>query len=211
MLTTFHVEITRLALGEHFSSKALETIITANRNQDNLRGQIGHHEYHFDNNAFEKSYAYLEEQRALTVSSLMAHDARLAWSAFGRLTHTAQDFYAHSNYIDLWLAHQQEAALPAPSEVDPLDPDLINTRGLRSGKIYALELLSFIPVLKPLIMPILPRDSHGWMNLDSPKQGHNFKYAFQAAVKRTKIEFEITTKGLPEDLFGLFVDKQPGK
>ena len=75
-----------------------------------MRGQIGHDEYHFDNNAFEKSYAYIEEQRALTISSLMANDVFSAWSAFGRLTHTVQDFYSHSNYVDLWLSRQPEGA-----------------------------------------------------------------------------------------------------
>jgi len=56
-------------------------------------------------------------------------------------------------------------------------------------------------------MSILPRDSHGWMNLDSPERGPNFPYAFEAAVKRTKIEFERTTRDLPEDLCALFLDK----
>jgi len=207
MLQQFHVEMMHLSLGEKFSSRALEKIIKANVNQDRLRGQIGHDEYHFDNNAFEKSYAYIEEQRALTVSSLMANDVPSAWSAFGRLTHTAQDFYAHSNYIDLWLSCQPDGAIPTPPEVDPLGPDLIDTRALRSGKVYFLEILTLILPLKPLVMPFLPRDAHGWMNLDSPKQGPNFDFALQAAVKRTKIEFEKTTKGLPEDLLGLFVDK----
>ena len=101
-----------LALDEQCSPRALEMMIKANLNQDNLLGQIGHDEYHFDNNAFEKSYAYIEEQRALTVSSLIAKDAPAAWSAFGRLTHTAQDFYAHTNYIDLWLARQPSGATP---------------------------------------------------------------------------------------------------
>ena len=104
MFTHFHIEMTRLALEDKFSSRALEKIITANVYQDRVRGQIGHDEYHFDNNAFEKSYAYLEAQRALTISALMANDVFSAWSAFGRLTHTAQDFYAHSDYIPRWLA-----------------------------------------------------------------------------------------------------------
>jgi hypothetical protein len=56
-------------------------------------------------------------------------------------------------------------------------------------------------------MPLLPRDSHGWMNLDAPERGSNFKYAFQAAVKRTTIEFKKTVKDLPRDLFRLFVDQ----
>ena len=207
MLRPFHIEMMHLALDDVFSAQALEKIIAANLNQDRLRGQIGHDEYHFDNNAFEKSCAYMEEQRALTVSSLAANDAPLAWSAFGRLTHTAQDFYAHSNYIDLWLAFQPDGAIPTPPEVDPLDPDLINAPALRSGRVYVLELLTLIPILKPFVMRLLPRNAHGWMNLDSPDRGPNFRYAFQAAVKRTKIEFEKTTKDLPEELVALFVDK----
>jgi len=207
MLTAFHIEITRLALREHFSSNALETIIAGNIHQDNLRGLIGHDEYHFDGNAFERANTYLEEQRALTVSSLLAHAAPAAWSAFGRLTHAAQDFYAHSNYIAMWLACQPVGAAPAASEVEPMDPELITAGALRSGKVYWLEALTLIQPLRPLIMPLLPRDSHGWMNLDSPQRGHNFKYAFQAAVKRTTIEFERITRALPQDLLALFVDQ----
>ena len=207
MLKPFHIEMIHIALGDVFSPRALETVIEANLNQDRLRGQIGHDEYHFDNNAFEKSYSYIEEQRALTVSSLMANDVLPAWSAFGRLTHTAQDFYAHSNYIDLWLACQPDGAIPTPPEVPALDPDLIESPALRSGKVYWLEALTFIPPLKPLVMRFLPRNAHAWMNLDAPARGPNFGYAFQAAVKRTKIEFEKTIQDLPEELFGLFVDK----
>jgi hypothetical protein len=204
MLSRYHIEMMHLALGDMFSPRALEKIIKANLRQDRLRGQIGHDEYHFDHNAFDKSYAYIEEQRALTVSSLMARDVPSAWSAFGRLTHTAQDFYAHSNYIDLWLARQPDGA--TPSEVDSMDQELIHSRALRSGKVYYLEVLTFIAPLKPLVMPWLPRDAHAWMNLDSPERGPNFPYAFQAAVKRTRIEFEKTTRDLPEDLLRLFVD-----
>jgi hypothetical protein len=207
MLEQFHVEMMHLVFDGIFSPRALETIIKANLNQDRLLGQIGHDEYHFDNNAFEKSYAYLEEQRALTVSSLMANDAPAAWAALGRLTHTAQDFYAHSNYVDLWLASQPNAS-PAPSEIDPLNPDLLNSPALRSGKVYILELLTLILPLKRFVMPFLPRDAHAWMNLDSPEQGPNFKYAIQGAIKRTKIEFERTTEDFSQELFTLFVDKQ---
>jgi hypothetical protein len=196
-----------LALDDLFSLRALEKIIEANLYQDRLRGQIGHHEYHFDHNAFDKSYAYIEEQRTLTVSSLMANDVPAAWSAFGRLTHTIQDFYAHSNYIDLWLARQPNGTPPVSFEIDPVDPGLIHNHALRSGKVYLREILTFIVPLKRLAMSILPRDAHGWMNLDSPERGPNFPYAFQAAVKRTKLEFERTTKNLTGDLFMLFVDK----
>ena len=207
MLKPFHIEMTRLAIGEQFSLKAFERIIEANLYQDRLLGQIGHDEYHFDGNAFEESYAYVEKQRTLTVSSLMTNDALSAWSAFGRLMHTVQDFYAHSNYIDLWLSCQPDGALPTPAEVDPLDEDLIHTRALRSGRIYLpLDALYFVRPLRRLILRILPRDSHAWMNLDSPEQGPNFLYAFQAAIKRTRLEFNKTASALPQNLLKLFVN-----
>ncbi|HSL43152.1 MAG TPA: hypothetical protein VK897_06950 [Anaerolineales bacterium] len=207
MLEQFHVDIVHIALDDEFSPRAVQKIIEANLYQDRLRGQIGHDEYHFDNNAFEQSYAYIEEQRALTISSLMNNHVPAAWAAFGRLTHTAQDFYAHSNYIEMWLSRQPEGARLAPSDVDAMDPDLLYNPALRSGKVYFLEILTMVVPLKRLVMPLLPRDSHAWLNIDSPERGSNFKYVFQAAVKRTKIEFERTAKELPEDVFGLFIDK----
>jgi hypothetical protein len=207
MLKHIHIEITRSALAGRFSDRALGAIISANLKQDRLLGLLGHHEYHFDSNAFAQSYAYLEEQQALTVSSLEANELPSAWSAFGRLMHTVQDFYAHSNYIDLWLSSQPDGALPTPAEVDPLDEDLIHTRALRSGRIYLpLEALYLVRPLRRLILCILPRDSHAWMNLDSPEQGPNFLYAFQAAVKRTRLEFNKTASALPQNLLKLFVN-----
>ena len=98
--------------------------------------------------------------------------------------------------------------MPTTWEVDPVDLDLLDIRALRSGRIYLpLEALSFVKLLKPLVMPLLPRDSHAWMNLDSPEQGSNFTFAFHAAVKRTKIEFEKTVSGLSQGLVRTFVDK----
>ena len=113
------------SLGTRFSSRAMSTLIYANANQDRLSGQFSHDEYHFDNNAFEKTYAYIEEQRALTVSVLQKNDALSAWYAFGRMTHTLQDFYAHSNDITLWLDRFAVQTPPPSSEVDPVDLTLI--------------------------------------------------------------------------------------
>ena len=208
MLQKYHVQILQQALKGIFSPAALTKIIEANIYQDRVAAQFGHAEYHFDNNAFEKSYAYIEEQRTLVISSLEVDDARSAWSAFGRLTHTAQDYYAHTNYIDLWLAHQWNGTRPDPSEIDPLEPVLIASPALRSGKLYyPLELFGFIKILKPFVLPLLPRDSHAWMNLDSPEQGFKFDYVMSASIKRTLIELAKTNNGLSEDLAKLFVDE----
>ena len=208
MLTQYHIEIMLESLGDRFSPRAISEIIYANARQDRLSGQIGHDEYHFDNNAFEKTYAYIEEQRALTISSLNNNDALSAWSAFGRLTHSKQDFYAHSNYITLWLARFDKQALPASSEVDPVDLTLLNSPDLRSGKVYyPFELLYYIRKTRNFALRFLPKDSHAWMNLDSPEQGFKFDYAMQAAIKRTVIEYEKTTADFSEEMCKLFLDK----
>ncbi len=208
MLQKYHVEILQRALAGTLSPAALAKIIDANVNQDRVSAQLGHDEYHFDNNAFEKSYAYIEEQRSLVVSSLQGEDAPSAWSAFGRLTHTVQDFYAHSNYIDLWLALHTNGSRPAPLLVDPVEPVILEAEVLRSGKLYyPLELFSFIKPLKPIVLPLLPRDSHAWMNLDSPEQGFKFDYVMQASIRRTVIEFERTVKELRQDRVKLFIDR----
>ena len=207
MLTQYHIEIMLASLGGRFSPLAMSVIIQANVGQDRLAGQVGHDEFHFDNNAFEKTYAYIEEQRALVVSSLKSGDANSAWQAFGRFLHSAQDFYAHSNYITLWVSLFDGKPLPPPPEVDPMDPSLIHSPDLRSGKIYLpLDALYFIKRLRPLILRLIPRDSHAWMNLDTPEQGFKFDYAMHAAIKRTVIEFEKTTEGFSEEMCRLFLD-----
>ncbi|HEX2991571.1 MAG TPA: hypothetical protein VHO49_12895 [Anaerolineales bacterium] len=208
MNRVYHIQITTKALEKHFSPAALQKIVEANLYQDRLRGQIGHDEYHFDNNAFEASYSYIEKKRSLVRISLMADDPGTAWKAFGRLTHTAQDFYAHSNYIDLWLARQPEGTRPAPEQVHPMDPDLLHSPELRSGKVYLpWEVFTLVSFLEPTVKRLLPRDSHAWMNLDSPKQGYQFDYAVQAAVKRTGIEFSEITQVLTQSQLQSFLAK----
>ncbi len=208
MLTQYHIEIMLTSLGDRFSPRALSVITHANINQDRLSGQFGHDEFHFDNNAFDKTYAYIEKQRSIVISSVGSGDANSAWRAFGRFLHTVQDFYAHSNYITLWVSRfDKQTLLPSP-EVDPVDPSLLNSPDLRSGKVYyPFELLYFIRKTRAFSLRYLPHDSHAWMNLDSPEQGFKFDYAMQAAIKRTVIEFEKTTEGFSEEMRRLFLDR----
>jgi hypothetical protein len=194
-------------VGDKFSQRALAVIIDANIGVDSLLNQFGHEECHFGDNQFERSRGYIEQQRALIRPVLERGDARAAWRAFGRLTHTAQDFYSHSNYVDLWLACQPNGMVPGASEIDPLDDALIENPSLRSGKMYfPFGYLSFVPGIKNLVIPRMPRDSHAWMNLDSEARGPMFEYAFHGAVKRTRFEFETSVKGLAKELKQLFTD-----
>jgi hypothetical protein len=134
------------------------------------------------------------------------------------MTHTLQDFYAHSNYITLWLARfdysprsgaeRDGQTPPASSEIDPIDLTLIHSPDLCSGKVYyPLEFLYFIRKTRAFSLRWLPRDSHAWMNLDSPEQSFKFDYAMQAAIKRTVIEYEKMTFDFSEEMCKLFLDK----
>jgi hypothetical protein len=207
MLVPIHEEMTREALSARVSPRALEVMIAANRKLDALSGQIGHDEYHFDNNAIDEGHQYINEQRGFVIASLLSPGVLSAWIAFGRLTHTAQDFYAHTNYISLWL-DQHDGTPPAPPEVDPVQKDLVKSPKIYSGKIYfPMDALYFVPFLREFSLVLLPHDSHGKMNLDSPKQGPHFEYARAAAVKRTQHEFEILEKILTPEMFAKFTDK----
>jgi hypothetical protein len=207
MLPFVHEQMTRAALEGRFSARALEIVIAANLRQDSLRGQIGHDEYHYDNNALDESHRYINEQRGYVLACLLAPGVLPAWIAFGRLIHTAQDFYSHTNYIGLWL-EGFDGAPPSAAEVDPLRKDLIQSPALRSGRIYLpLDALYFVPFLRRLAYALLPADSHGRMNLDSPAQGPRFEYARAAAVKRTVHEFELLEKLLTPEMFARFTDR----
>lgn len=205
MLIPIHAEITTKALSGSFSPEILQVIIRANQHQDHLAGQLGHDEFHYDNNQITKSDAYLKQQRELVMDAIKQDDFEQAWMAFGRLLHTAQDLYAHSNYVRLWLSRFPDDNIPAPEEIDPLDERVMKDADLRSGKLYyPLELLSFIPGLDKVVIPHLPEDSHAWMNLDQPARGALFQYAFSAAVKRSRLEFDSIRGRLNENSFQRF-------
>jgi hypothetical protein len=207
MLVTVHVKMMHHALDGLVSARALRRMIGANILVDAIWNQFGRHELHFDDNAFEGGYAYLAEQRGRIGPALESGHAELAWDAFGRLTHTAQDFYSHTNYVDLWAACQPEGMIPPASQIDPLDDTLVNSPALRSGKPYLpLGLLSFVPVVGKWFDPLMPADSHAIMHLDSAARGPMFEYAFQAAIKRTRAEFESLRGLLSVDLMARFTD-----
>jgi hypothetical protein len=209
MLVRHHIEITRQAIGAEVGPRALDVIVRANCAQDGLRYQLGHDHFHFDSNQFEKSYAYIEEQRALVRARLERGDAQSAWQAFGRMIHTVQDFYSHSDYIPRWLSRFDGQTPPAPEEVDPVSSEILQHPGLHSGRLYyPLESLAFIPFLKKTVLPLLHADSHAHMNFDDFDDKGFFDYVFHASIKRTRLEFEKTIAPLSSDLYLLFVESK---
>lgn len=189
MLKDYHIEICQRALGNKFSPKALDILIAANLGQDQIRYQFRHPHFHFDSNAFDAGYAYVEKQRQIVLNTLKSDNVS-AWQAFGRLTHTVQDFYAHSNYIQLWVDSQSNGDVPPPPQVDALDPKFLQHPDLHSGNVYFWDWLAFIPGFYSLALRLTPEDSHTHMNLDHPDRGELFPYAIEAASQRTQFEYE---------------------
>lgn len=204
MEARYHRQMLERALHGRVSARALQAITGANLGQDNLAG-LFRPEFHFDNSLFEQSLAYLETCRQ---AAALAADPAEAWAAFGRLTHGAQDFYAHSNFIRLWADQQtlipgesdrERAKLPPPAKMNGLDPKLLKHPRLRSGRVYwPTEALWAVPVLRPLVKALVPKDAHAWMNLDGPSSGPLFAYALEAAVQRTVAEFDWTLAAIGE-------------
>jgi hypothetical protein len=211
MLRTYHEQICTQAFGNIFKARALKTIIRANLAQDGIRGQIGHPEYHVDDNKLDESQSYMEKQRGLIWETLRSKgNRRYAWQAFGRLTHTLQDFYAHTNYITLWADSLKSDHLPTPNLVDPMNPEILRHPQLQSGMIYLWDWLAFIPGLYNFALQFSPEDSHTHMNLDSPDQGPLFPYAFQAAIKRSFCEYQMIVRSLDNPLIRWFNGSQTG-
>lgn len=205
MKAAYHRQITTTALDTLVSPRALEAILLANLGQDSWVGLLFHPEFHFDDNRFQAGATYLVEQRTQARSSLQAGNPLFAWQAFGRLTHAVQDFYAHSNYVQLFL---ETFPRILPVEIDPLAPEILNDQRLRSGSVHwGWELiLHSLPGLTSLLQNLIPANTHAAMNLDHPERGPLFDFARQAAVKRTTFEFHELLRPLDTPIRNLFRD-----
>jgi hypothetical protein len=203
----YHVEMLQRALGGRVSARALEAMTRANLGQDGLRGLLFHPEYHCDDD-IPRGLAYIETCRAEAVRATTAAEA---WAAFGRLTHAAHDFYAHTNYVRLWAERaplsqrERDASLVPGGEgellaINALDSALLKHSRLIAARVYwPLEGLSVLRVFRPWLKRTLPLDSHAVMNLDNPESGPLFPYAIEAALQRTVFEFERTLAQIGEE------------
>lgn len=210
MKTRFHIEITRRALGDYFSRQGLQTVIKANIYQDRIKYQIGHDHFHFEGSAFTEAFAYIALQEKTIVEAVLKDEPIIAQKALGRLTHTWQDFYSHSNYVHLWREKMGQAL---PEDIQPDDEEILNHPNLMSGKNYGLiEYIALIPLISQLITPFMPADSHAQMNLDGPDSGPSFDFAFWAAFKRSKsimvqLKFQFMKKDISQQKIYAFFDK----
>ncbi len=205
MIAEYHIAVLTETLGPHFSASALQQIIRANLGQDSGWTQFQMH-VHFDNCAFAKGRAFVEQQHALIAGT---DDPKLMRAALGRLTHAVQDFYSHSNYVDLWLEANGGFAKARPEDMDGLDPALLNHPNLTSGYFYLWrDIIYYLPIIdrfakKYLVFP----GSHEAMNLDDPSTGPKFPYSIVAAKQRTLAEYQRAARALGPESAARFHDK----
>jgi len=194
MKTKYHIEITELALRDHFSPGALAEIVNANIRQDKIANQFGHDEIHFDGSAFKQGFAYIDNQLDIILQNIITDEYLPARQAFGRMLHSWQDFYSHSNYVELWLAKHPDAQ---PEGISHNDGTILSHPELKSGKNYGLiEFIAMIPGIASLVIPRMPTDSHAKMNHDAPQAHPNFYFSYWAAVYKTKAITEDLLQGL---------------
>lgn len=201
MQSRYHVQITRAAIGDRFTGTDFRRIVRANLGQDRLPNLVCHPELHFDGSALREAQAYISQQRRLAVRLLVMYGDRAgALDAFGRLSHTRQDFYAHSNWVELWVAQQGGLDRVTPDEVEIcLNP--LAVPGLISGNGSAIH---FLACRVPLYgrwhaRHLTPPDDHEAMNLDHPGRGSLFPFAVAAATKHTVVELETLLRMLARD------------
>lgn len=188
--TPLHEEISEAHLSSLLTPDEVRVVERANRGQDDLiRGQ-NHSEYHFDNGQIKEGFEFIQGQYALIAKT---GDKEEALQALGKILHAQQDFYAHTNYIELYREHflADHHRTPQPSEI-PLyeearrDPSFAGQLAaqLRSGHFSRLEF-----VLKDL--PNLNQDpnSHEKMNKDNPSRPL-YPEAKDLAERQTKKEVE---------------------
>jgi len=105
-----HERITRDALGQFdFCEASITFIDKGNTSQDiPATAKFSAASHHFDCNEVGDSYGYMTERfnHALEQARTAGKDneaRKRTLYAFGEMLHTAQDFYAHTNYVELWL------------------------------------------------------------------------------------------------------------
>ena len=104
ILANVHGDVTKTALQTLLSRECLDALIDADVAQDS--GEAFKVETnHFDNDKVCESYSKVRERIAAIPSATGVHGKL---KLFGAVLHAIQDFYSHSNYLELSLAKDEE-------------------------------------------------------------------------------------------------------
>lgn len=202
MFPKYHKLVTTKAVGEYFDRVALKQIIRANTGQDSLQYQLGNTpHFHFDDNKIAEGLSYIDSEHKTIIELIGKRNAGiLQRAAFGRLCHSAQDFYSHSNYVKLWIEVHNDRRMATPEAINGMDSIILKHSALRTGRFFVWrDWIYSTPLLKHLARRIyIPPDSHEIYHLDSPEREPYFSYSLIAAQQRTKYEYQRAQQSLIE-------------
>ncbi|XP_048836896.1 von Willebrand factor A domain-containing protein 7 isoform X1 [Brienomyrus brachyistius] len=109
---------------------AVGEVVRANAAMDFLSATRSDPVYHFDSEHVEEAAAMLREFWVQTLFSVQAKKYQGARQSLGQLLHSLQDFYSHSNWVEmgqrslyLHLLHPEEPSIPVASEDTPTCTD----------------------------------------------------------------------------------------
>lgn len=164
----YHSELTTEANDGVLDTTQLAYVVAANIAQDLLQTQS---KVHFDNCDFPGGIDHLAAEWAV-IDTVGDKYADSALGAFGALLHTTQDFYAHSNWIEL---HQDQSPVPVWDQTLASLPEAIvsGTWWIGSPKLCG---------------PNAP--THSQLNKDSPKSAEGGKIV-DSGPNKGKTLFEL--------------------
>ena len=190
----YHRQVTTEALADHLNAADLEIVIQANIGQDTVWNWLTTPERHYDGRRFTQAEAYIAQERARAVSAFQRGDRIQALQALGRLLHTRQDFYSHSNWMQRCAEEAGSAAQSADNPIICLDPQA-DTTLFAARAPFLIHALYLIPVMGALIKRVyLPADYHEAMHLDNPSRGPLFAPSLLAARLHTRLEWETVQR-----------------
>jgi hypothetical protein len=138
-----HARITRDALRENLSEASIKAIVQANLAQDAAGSEdAAEKRRHFDGSTMAAAVAFInrEKNKALNLAAEADSDPESRADAlrhFGVMLHTVQDFYLHSNYVELAL--EDERNRNDPYNIPLVDWNKVPSgyTGMRSGQPLA--------------------------------------------------------------------------
>jgi hypothetical protein len=137
-----HAEITHDALAATFNAANLNLVQRACESQCKPGSEAaGETRRHFGDESFSKALSYMDRQKRLIIDFAASADSSpmdraRALYHLGLLLHTAQDFYSHTNYIE--MAVERMKSSPALLK-DPYSMELVDWTKLATKRTSGLQ------------------------------------------------------------------------
>ncbi|XP_032401073.1 von Willebrand factor A domain-containing protein 7 [Xiphophorus hellerii] len=125
--------------------RAVRDVVNSNADMDLKSGTAANPVYHFDSERIDDSIAKLREFWTQIILSVRAKEYASARHSLGQLSHALQDFYSHSNWVEmgkksiyLHLLQPDEPAFPLAKEDTPTCKDCF-TPTCRNNLLLSLK------------------------------------------------------------------------